>query len=288
MNHLFRQLKYGKLSVIGKPIFIVTVTFELLFERVMDIVLRRNIETRLVNEHLTAIIKTFERPLELKRLVQSIRRFYPDMKIIVVDDSREPAILEGVETIVMPFDSGVSAGRNRALKAVKSKYTLLLDDDYVFFRKTDFHKGLQLMQECREIDIMGGERVDLPLYRTVDYREPRLYPVGRDAVKPMGSLVCSMPVYDKVANFYIARTERLRLVGWDETLKRLDHADFFSRAKGVLVTVFNKDFKVLHAQTPYNEVYMSKRFSIEDDQKRLYEKYYALKSAETEEYNTYE
>ena len=282
MNHFFHHLKRGKLRFIGKPIFIVIVTFELLFERVMDIVLRTNIEPGIVNENLTAIIKTFERPMELKRLVQSIRRFYPNMKIVVVDDSREPTVIESVQTIVIPFDSGVSAGRNRALKAVETKYTLLLDDDYIFYRKTGFHKALQLMEECSEIDIMGGERVDLPLYRTVDYKRPRLYSVERDAVKPMGSLVCSMPVYDKVANFYIARTERLRLVGWDDNLKRLDHADFFSRAKGVLVTVFNKDFKVLHAQTPYNEVYMSKRFSIEDDQKRLHEKYYGLKTVKME------
>ena len=264
------------------------VASELLYERLMDILVNVKPTTLLVDSELTAIIKTFERPKELRRLVSSIRRFYPNMRIVVVDDSRESTILDGVETIVMPYDSGVSAGRNRALVAVKTKYTLLLDDDYLFYRKTDFYKALQVMEECIEIDIMGGERVDLPLYRTVDYRVSRLFPVVGNSIKPVGSEVCSIPVYDKVANFYIARTERLRLVGWDDTLKRLDHADFFSRAKGVLLTVFNKDFKVLHAQTPYNAVYMSKRFSIEDDRKRLHNKYYASKSTKTEENNTYE
>jgi len=274
MRHFFYHLKRGKLVFIGKPIFLSLIMVELLYERFMSSVISKRMETELVDSELTAIIKTFERPQELKRLVQSIRRFYPNMKIVVVDDSRVPTKLEGVETIVMPYDSGVSAGRNRVLEAVKTKYTLLLDDDYVFYRHTDLNEPLKMMEKCHEVDIMGGERVDLPLYRAVDYSKARLFPIDRNAVKPLGSMVWSLPVYDKVANFYIARTERLRLVAWDNTLKRLDHADFFSRAKGILLTVFNKEFKVLHAQTPYNKPYMNKRFAIEEDQQRLHEKYY--------------
>ena len=274
VKQLLHHLKRGRLVVIGQPVFWGMVILELLYERLMDSILRRSCEADLVNSELTAIIKTFERPKELRRLVKSIRRFYPSMKIIVVDDSREPTVLEGVETIVLPYDSGVSAGRNRALSAVTTKYTLLLDDDYLFYRHTELNGPLQMMEKCQEIDIMGGERVDLPLYRKVDYREAKLFPVHKESLQPLDTVVCSLPVQDKVANFYIARTARLRLVAWDDTLKRLDHADFFSRAKGVLLTVFNRDFKVLHAQTPYNKRYMEKRFALKEDQQRLREKYY--------------
>jgi len=273
VKQLLHHLKRGRLAVIGQPLFWSMVILELLYERLMDSILKRPYESDLVNSELTAIIKTFERPKELRRLVKSIRRFYPTMKIIVVDDSREPTHLEGVETIALPYDSGVSAGRNRGLKAVKTKYTLLLDDDYLFYRHTELNRPLQMMERCQEIDIMGGERVDLPLYRKVDYIKAELFPVDREPLKPLGSSVCRLPVYDKVANFYIARTERLRLVAWDDTLKRLDHSDFFSRAKGLLLTVFNREFKVLHAQTPYNKHYMQKRFAIKDDHQRLREKY---------------
>ena len=34
----------------------------------------------------------------------------------------------------MPYDSGISAGRNEGLRHVTTKYVLLLDDDLVFFR----------------------------------------------------------------------------------------------------------------------------------------------------------
>ena len=64
------------------------------------------------------MIKTFERPAKLKRLVDSIRRLYPGLTIIVVDDSRHPRNLPEVENINLPFDSGVSAGRNAGVKAV--------------------------------------------------------------------------------------------------------------------------------------------------------------------------
>jgi len=206
MNLFFKHLKYGKLSFIGKPMFWIIVNLELLFERLIDQMYSSEFETPLITAELTAIIKTFERPKELKRLVQSIRRFYPHMKIIVVDDSREPTLLDGVNTIVMPFDSGISAGRNRALSDVTTKYILLLDDDFVFYRKTDFNAALKYIAEYEDIDIMGGTVVNLPLYKVNDYTKVRLYPVQMDRLKPLGSLVGSLPVYDKVANFYIART----------------------------------------------------------------------------------
>jgi len=66
----------------------------------------------------------------------------------------------------------------------------------------------------------------------------------------------------------------LKLVGWDERIKRLDHADFFTRAKGVLVTVYNPEFKILHAQTPFDRHYLSKRYDLGQDRLVLRMKYY--------------
>src|SRR5205823_5665748 len=39
---------------------------------------------------VTVVVKTFQRPEALRRLVASIRRFYPDIGLFVVDDSEEP------------------------------------------------------------------------------------------------------------------------------------------------------------------------------------------------------
>ena len=268
------HLKRGKLTFIGKPLFIVLVTVELCIERCMDFLFASPFESKLVDENLTALIKTFERPRELKRLIDSIKYFYPEMKIIVVDDSKRPSYFKGVQIISMPYDCGVSVGRNIALKAVKTKYLLLLDDDFIFYRKTDLERAVGKMDLFSEIDIMGGEVINLPLYTSTNYKDASLHPTTNASLRAVGSKIGELAVYDKVANFYIGRTESIRCVGWDDRIKRLDHADFFTRAKGVLISVFNPEFKILHAQTPFNKDYMAKRNDYDEDKKLIYEKYY--------------
>lgn len=271
---LLHHLKRGKLMFVGKPLFLGMVAVELWWERLLELFFHPKFEHQLVDVSVTAVVKTFERPNELKRLIKSIRQFYPDMHIIVVDDSRKLGKIDGVSTVEMPYDSGVSAGRNMAVSRVDTKYLLLLDDDFVFYRKTDLEPAVKKMDNHADIDIMGGEVLTLPLYTSDSYEKGSLHPTNRNATLPEGSSIGGMAVQDKVANFYIAKTESIKRVGWDARIKRLDHADFFTRAKGVLTTVFNPEFKVLHAQTPFNKAYMHKRNAYEEDQKLLYEKYY--------------
>lgn len=275
MKRFLYHLKRGKLTFIGKPLFIILVTVELLWERMMDMIFALEFDTQGVDENLTAVIKTFERPKELKRLIESIKRFYPNMKIIVVDDSREATFIDGVYTIVMPYNTGISAGRNQAMKEITTKYVLLLDDDFVFYRKTDFCDAVKCMETYGEIDIMGGAVVNLPLYIVNNYSNAKLFPGANKNRTVEESHIGELPVYDKVANFFIARVERLKIVTWDEELKKIEHNDFFTRAKGVLTTVYNPSFKVLHAQTPFNKLYMEKRNDISVERKVLEKKYYS-------------
>src|SRR5947209_7439453 len=94
---------------------------------------------------LTAIIKTFERPGSLDRLLGSIRRICPELRLIVVDDSRQPREIAGVEMVILPFDSGVSAGRAEGLKRVATEYVMMLDDDFVFYRRSRLAEALTLL-----------------------------------------------------------------------------------------------------------------------------------------------
>ncbi|MBN1260001.1 MAG: glycosyltransferase [Anaerolineae bacterium] len=223
---------------------------------------------------LTAIVKTFERPRAVARLVESLRRLYPDLRLLVVDDSREPAPLPGVEWITLPYDSGVSAGRSAGLQRVQTPFTLLLDDDFVFYRHSGVRAAFSAMQQYPEIDIMGGAALQLPHFHAPDYRTAGLYPTTAAPVRPIGSHIGPFPVYDKVPNFYIARTGRLRLVDWDPQIKRMDHADFFTRARGVLTSVYNEKLRCLHAQTPFDAHYMQHRGNVEADIALLRWRYY--------------
>jgi glycosyltransferase involved in cell wall biosynthesis len=270
---LSKMLKYGSLKWLGKPLYENLISLELKYVDYKSYNFTFG-DTPLVDTQLTAIIKTFERPVILKRLLDSIFKFYPNMNIIVVDDSQNPTNDSRVTNITLPYDSGVSLGRQIALEAVSTPYVLLLDDDFIFYHKTVLEDALKTVIEDNRIDIMGGEVINLPSFKSNDYSIARLHPTQNKSVYPVGTILSGYKVYDKVPNFYIARSDRLKLVGWDKSIKRLDHADFFTRAKGILTTVYNPNFKVLHAQTPYNDTYMKKRDDITQDRMVLRMKYY--------------
>ena len=201
---LVYHLKWGTLSFIGKILWPIVIKSELLFIRFKDIG-KPFSDTQITEEKLTAVIKTFERPKTLIRLVRSIKRFYPNIHIIVVDDSREPSRLDGVQTIVMPYNSGISAGRNRALLEINTEYVLFLDDDFIFYHQTNFKTAIELMDKNDVIDIMGGEVINLPLFKVNTFINKKLYPTDAISTMPIGSMIDGLPVYDKVPNFFIAR-----------------------------------------------------------------------------------
>jgi len=278
LKTLFRKriVRSRFLTGVSKLLYDLTIMLELAVERVLDSlqsIRGKHHQTR-VEYHLTAIVKTFERPSVLRRLLRSIKRKYPRLHVIVVDDSRYPKSSSGVHTIVIPYDSGVSAGRNEALRHVETRYVLVMDDDFVFYRHTDLEASLAIMENHPEIDIVGGEVIDLPFFETADYSRDDLFPTDAKASMPPGSSIGGLPVCDKTANFFIARTDRIRLVGWDAELKRVDHTDFFTRAKGTLTTVYNENMKCLHAKTPFDTAYMQKREDVENDFLILRHKYF--------------
>lgn len=222
---------------------------------------------------VTAIVKTFERPREVARLVQSLHAHFPGLEIIVADDSREAINLPGVTLVRLPFDSGVSAGRQAALDRVRTPYTWLLDDDFVVFGGTRLDLALRVLEEQPRIDILGGPLIYLPLLAKRRGDPNALFPTSAAPLVSPGTQLGGCVVRDKVPNFFVARSERLRLVGWTRELKRLDHADFFTRARGVLVAAFCEEFVGLHAQTPFDAHYQSYRQAIADDRAVLNRRY---------------
>lgn len=201
---------------------------------------------------LTVVVKTFERPRELRRLVRSIQRLQPGLSIVVADDSRCPTNLSGVETVRLPFNSGVSAGRNAALERVRTPYFLMLDDDFVLMKRTDLATSLSAIDSTPEIDVLGGVVVNLPDFGTADYSKAELFATSSSPIFVPGSIVGGLPVRSKVANFFIGRTESVRTVGWTDELKFLDHRDFFTRACGRLTTVQDARMIALHAKNPFD------------------------------------
>jgi len=208
---------------------------------------------------VTAIIKTFERPRLLRRLVHSLQQAFPALSIIVADDGRAPNHLPGVRTLELPFDSGVSAGRQAALDAVDTELTWVLDDDFIVLNGTRLGEAVRGLEQHPRLDLVGGNVIDLPLFnRRGSPRDP-LYPTPASPRIELGTRFGEIVVCDKVPNFFVARTDGLRRVGWDARLKRVEHGDFFTRARGVLATGYLPSFWCFHAQTPFDSAYMLRR-----------------------------
>jgi Glycosyl transferase family 2 len=263
----------GRLHHVSAPLHGALVGQELLVERLIDALSPPPSVDEALLRQVTVLVKTFERPRILRRLVASIRRLYPTLGVIVVDDSRKPIRLEGAETIAMPYDSGVSAGRNEGLRHVATRYALVLDDDFVFYRHTRLGAALALMERHPEIDIMGGQILELPFLRPRPLPQGAIFPTAARPPVALGSRLGGLEVVDKVPTFYLARRERLALVPWDPELKRMDHADFFTRALGLLTTVLNPEIKCLHARTPFDAEYMRRRLDLVADSEILAERY---------------
>jgi len=209
---------------------------------------------------LTVIAKTFERPASARRMVRSLRHVF-DGPVIVADDSRTPQSYDdpGVHVVELPFDSGVARGRNAALAEVATEFVMSVDDDFVFTPDLDLNRVVTYLHRNPEVDLVGGAVVNLPLLQAVDYSTARLFAYPGEPVRPAGSLVSGLAVVHKVPQFWIGRTARVRDVGWDENLKRVDHNDFFTRAHGVLLTVQDPAFHCLHAQPKFDARYQSFR-----------------------------
>jgi hypothetical protein len=268
-HQLRRLLVESRLRWVAAPVHTLAVAVELGMVQIAEGASR----ARHVPD-LTAIIKTFERPRLLRRLVRSLQRHYPELPIVVADDSRHPTRLPGVETVVLPFDSGVSAGRQAALDSVKTGYTWNLDDDFVVYAGTDASMAVAALEAHSDLDLIGGVVIDLPHLRRNRAGQFGFSATGKAPGLPPGTVISpGLEVRDKVSNFFVARTEKLKIVGYTPVLKRLDHSDFFTRARGVITSAHCERFVALHAQTPFDRHYHSFRDAYREDQIELMARY---------------
>lgn len=186
---------------------------------------------------LTAVIKTFQRPAALNRLIRSIRKYYPQLAISVADDGFISTPRSDVDYLRLPNDVGLSAGRNALLRHIGTPYFVLLDDDLEFTTQTRIERLLELV-ERGTVDIAAGDynRCKRKLFFTVHRWQPfhGTFQFENDELLLVRRAHAKYPDYelhDVVHNFFVGRTaEILALGGWDEELKLNEHVEFFVRA----------------------------------------------------------
>ncbi|XP_039559254.1 beta-1,4 N-acetylgalactosaminyltransferase 1 [Passer montanus] len=158
---------------------------------------------------VTVATKTFLRYDKLRGLIASIRRFYPSVTIVVADDSQRPEPLAGphLEHYLMPF--GKVGGAVREITGYTTTYR-------------------------QRLSVRGGGAGGDCL-RTRPGFHHRL----------AGFPACV--VTDGVVNFFLARTDKVRQVGFDPRLRRVAHLEFFIDGLGVLHVGSCEDVVVDHA-----------------------------------------
>jgi len=198
----------------------------------------------MISEKVTIIVKTFERPDYLERLIKSIKKYYPTITIMVADDSEQPKIRTDVEYYPLPFDVGVSAGRNFLVSKVKTKYFITVDDDLVFDSKTKLENFLQII-ENNDIDLLGGTLTTEAPTRCSDLeiKNNVLTVVPKSLPEDQEFCFC-----DYVVQWFIADTEKFKSFGgWDVDLKtRGEHIELFLRSKGKLKVAYTDKVRIIH------------------------------------------
>lgn len=199
------------------------------------------------NRDATIIVKAFERRNSLLSFIESVRKYYPAIKIIITDDSEhfDEIIAPGVQHIRLPFDTGLAEGRNIALSKVNTPYFLLCDDDFYFTRKTNIDLLGETMQKIGA-DIISGSVLNYKINKNFkqgyQYYSGTLEIEGKTLVHRLGNVKYSIngfPIYDIVLNFFLAKTEKIGAKPWNPIYKiGGEHYDFFlnMQEKGLLIT----------------------------------------------------
>lgn len=218
---------------------------------------------------IDVIIKTFERPQCLERLVLSIAKHYPTAHIIIGDDSKrfdvgfyknlyDKAFAAGL--IVKPiaynlgYDKGLSYGRNELVRRSDADYILLLDDDFVFTEQTNIELFEHVLNSDPSVGVVGGMLLDSTSGKELHFegifeKKGKTLRHKADGDKWQGDVV-QYKYTGFVLNFALFRRRLFNEVMWDEAIKiQGEHTDFYLRlAQTAWRVAYTPDVKALHQQ----------------------------------------
>ena len=210
-----------------------------------------------VTAEVTAIVKTFERPRSLDRLVRSIRRFYPQLRVLVGDDSLAAYPRTDVEYVRLPVDVGVAAGRNALLELVETPYFLTLDDDFAFSAETRIEYLVETIKR-HEAAVVAGDLIQCK--QKFAWWVQRRREVYHGVIRRDGDSLHLIPGHsssvgeayqcDLTPEFFLADADTIRRVGgWFAPLKMDDHQELFLRLKSARQRVLHRpDVSIEHWQ----------------------------------------
>lgn len=209
---------------------------------------------------VTIVIKTFERPESIQKLLKGIRENYR-VPVIVCDDSREPRDWPGADqTIKTEHNIGLSQGRNLLIAACQTPYAILMDDDFEVTKDSNLERFLSLLK-TNQVDLVGGAvnesgKDEILQAFNLDIVEGDVLQLTRPLTNLLKQNSCDFVRCDFVRNFFIMDVAKvLKLGGWDPKWKQGEHYPFFLRHQGKLKIGYTSTVKVGHQKGLGDEYY---------------------------------
>jgi hypothetical protein len=217
------------------------------------------------SENVDIIIKSYMRFEVVKELILSIRKYYPNNRIVIGDDSEcfdaniEKEIKKmNVEIHKLTPHVGLSAGRNYLVNQVNTNYFLYLDDDHLIIDDMFIEKMINCSKR-NSSTITSASVLD----------GPGNWWYGHFSLKNR----------ILIRNFYITKLKEFQVrfcpnfflgitkdfhdnnLKWDENLKLGEHDDFFLRVPSKLKIFHLKENLIKRSnKREYSDDYNKKRW----------------------------
>jgi len=222
--------------------------------------------------NFTICIKTIYRSNLLKENIKSIRKIYPNVKIIIADDSDDEYKIKNKNTmqeaskndknityIPLPYDAGLSKGRNECVKRVKTEFTIITDDSRFLVSENEIIQNIIKYMKTKNIEIITGFIKGRPKEHSsyisnfdycMDKNKNRISKKEiKKIIKEKGTIFIKKKKINNISKFrelefqdinmgvncFIAKTNTLKNNKWDEkrgtneTKTNTEHEDFFLR-----------------------------------------------------------
>ncbi len=233
------------------------------------------------NSKIGVGIVTFLRDNCLFCLVDSLRKYYPELRLYIVDQGKETPqknnfynqlIKEGHVVKYIGFDAGILRAKKFLKKIIKEPYILFLEDDLEVSKDTDIYALLTILENDKSAGVVGGKRFFPRGNREEIYNyffleaDKKLIYVPTDYYLNLGIL--KWKEIDNIRYIYTDIVEAFAL--WrkeipdelfDENIKTLDHSFlFFSLKKKTKWRVaYTPNSMILHHHERVNPEYLKYR-----------------------------
>jgi hypothetical protein len=199
---------------------------------------------------LTIGIKTFCRPHVLNQSLNIMHTknntIYP---IIIADDSLDiykkqnlriinnyrKRYNSNIRILNLPFDSGLSKGRNEIVSKCNTKYIMILDDSRTFTSQLDIYKMIQFLEKNNKYHLFCGivnnrngiDRKYAGLFKSIKQMNGGIHIKTKPPTRIQTKLFNSIEETNIGLNVFIAKTDCLKRVRWRNDLKIGEHELFF-------------------------------------------------------------